>query len=161
MVIDRNALRNRARDDLIQSTRFMPVAWNRVCTHELELDSIRDYLRRLTLPSSWGSVSSDDVRHLKTVCRCCIRLLPDWYLLVAGVTDACFSFPDSVVRGLLWRATMFALQFDDIHKTGIADSIKQRIAWHLEANGEFELVMVEGFLATLASEQVAADVGLV
>ncbi|MBI3862385.1 MAG: hypothetical protein HY290_10870 [Planctomycetia bacterium] len=45
-------------------------------------------------------------------------------------------------------------------KSGVAASIKDKVARHLAADGELSNVIVDGFLDMLESKMVASDVGL-
>lgn len=160
MNVNRTAVRDRAYSDVMQSSRVGPVPWNRQCVHNMDVKQLRDDMRRLTVPSAWGHVSGGDIKRLRELCRCCIRIVPDWPRLVADATDACFSFPDEIARGLLWRSVVFAIWMDQHLKSGVAASIKDKVARHLAADGELSNVIVDGFLDMLESKMVASDVGL-
>ena len=85
---------------------------------------------------------------MKDIARCCLRLLPDWPHVLVEMIDACFTFPDSIVRGLLWQSVLFALNIDERLDSSIRDPIKDRIAPHLFVKKDFEFydLVVDGFL---------------
>jgi hypothetical protein len=81
-------------------------------------------------------------------------------MLVARATDAAFLFPNSIARGLLWRCVTFAA-FGYVGRSSEAvNVIKETVARHLSATGEWQRVIVDDFLLGLQSEKVFADVNL-
>ena len=160
MTENRTVVRDRAYTDVMESSRLVVVPWNRPCVHNRNLQLIRDDMQRLKTPAAWTNCSARDISRVREVCRCCLRLLPDWPHLVADATEACFSFPDSITRGLLWRCVLFAIRMNDALGFGVSASIKEKIAQRLDAEDEFSTVIVDGFLDMLETECVAADVRL-
>jgi hypothetical protein len=160
MTQDLSTIRERAYKDVFRSSKVVLKKWNQPCGDYADLERIRNDFCRLTNPVTWVSISVKDINRLKEICRCCLRFVPDWPQLMAQSVDACFSFPDATVRGLLWRCVLFLIRMEEPLRHGVTSSIKDKIAQRLGAEGEFKAVIVDGFLDTLNSECVAADVGL-
>jgi hypothetical protein len=154
----RQVVQNHAYGDVIFSAKLGVVPWNRPCMHYTNLDSIRDDFRRLTAPNSSVNPGENDVRLLRQLCRCCVRLLPTWTEDIALAVDACFLYPDQLARGLLWRMVVFAVRMDSTMGFGIEVAIKSKIARFLEADGEFASLIVDGFIDALESNCIAADI---
>lgn len=160
MTQDRLIIREQAYKDVIRSSKIVVTPWNQSCVHDTDVVRIRDDFSRLTNPETWTHMNVRDRKRLETICRCCLRFLPDWPLLVAQSMDACFSFPDATVRGLLWRCVLFSVRMEARLCHGVTCSIKEKLADRLSGEGEFKSVIVDGFLDTLESECIAVDVGL-
>jgi hypothetical protein len=154
-------MRERACADAVAASRTAVERWNRPCSHRLTLERIRNEFCRLTASANWQHITPSNVVLMKTMCRCCLRLLPDWPPLVSQAIEACFGFPDEKVRGLLWRLVLFIIQMEDYLDQTMTNSIKQQVAQHLAVVGhEFCDVIVDGFLGAIESAGYASEVAL-
>src|SRR5207249_331482 len=121
---DTSEIKKKAYRDVIESAKIVTVPWNRPCIHSVDIDIIRSDFKRITSQAAWARLGRGDVRRLVELCRCCLRFLPDWPRLIADAMDACFSFPDSGVRGLLWRSVVFMLGAEGLLKHGLSAPVK-------------------------------------
>lgn len=155
------SMRIQASKDVELSTRLPVKAWNTPCPHEWTIDCIRSDFQRLTAPSHWPCINEDDRRLLRTLCRCCLRCVPDWQLIVVASLDACFGFPDEMVRGLLFRSVIYLARMDQCVPQSISDEIKHRLAQHLDiAHHPACNIVVDGFLDTIESVRISSDAAI-
>lgn len=143
--------------DVICSARIKSRYWNEPCVHDTDVERTRGDFLRLTNPEAWTCIRGQDRRRLAEISTCCLRFVPDWQVLIAQALDACFLFPDSTVRGLLWRCVCFAVKMNTRLPYSVMLSIKNDIARRMNVEGDLQAVLVDGFLDALDSHRLAAD----
>lgn len=139
---DRSILRNRAYIDVASSSKAYIFPWNRPCVHDRSAESTEIDFTRLTKSDIFPAITNDDIQALSVLCRCCLRLTPSWPRLVSESIAACFYFPDSVGRGLLWRNIIYIIRNN--YPVGLVNRIRHDIGFHLSAPEEFFDVIVVG-----------------
>jgi hypothetical protein len=157
MKYDRVSVRDQAYADVRHSSSIVVKAWNQCCPHGNDARTIREDFLKYTDSEYSAHLTAQERQRLTNICRCCLRLVPDWGRLVAHSFDAGFQHPDSAVRGLLLRCAIFLIRMESYLDYEVTSILKNKIAQRLEAEGEFREIVVEGFLDTLESECIAAD----
>lgn len=144
-------LSDQAREDIRRSEEFTVYPWNETCPHSVTNEQVQESFLHCVSPASWGSLKDKDFAMMRRVCRCCLRFVPQWPLLVAESLEACFRFPDDISRGLLWRCVIFTVKMNDRLPFKVRDQVLRKLAIHLQVPVGFEQGVAECFLGAVAS----------